>query len=84
MSLVSEQPAAEPNGRRGGIVAAAPASSYLSPALTFRERLAYNARIVQVLSRSEFKLKYAGSVLGYVWSLAKPMAYFTVLWIVFA
>ncbi len=84
VSLVSEQPAAEPNGRRAGIVAPAPASSYLSPALTFRERLAYDARIVQVLSRSEFKLKYAGSVLGYVWSLAKPMAYFTVLWVVFA
>ena len=38
---------------------------------------------MQVLARAEFKLKYAGSVLGYVWSLAKPMAYFTVLWVVF-
>jgi ABC-2 type transport system permease protein len=36
-----------------------------------------------VLSRAEFRLKYAGSVLGYLWSLAKPLMYFTVLWIVF-
>jgi ABC-2 type transport system permease protein len=51
------------------------------PPLT--ERLAYQARILRVLSRTDFKLKYAGSVLGYVWSLAKPLAYFAVLWIVF-
>jgi len=36
-----------------------------------------------VLSRTEFKLKYAGSVLGYVWSVTKPLLYFAVLWIVF-
>jgi ABC-2 type transport system permease protein len=56
---------------------------YSAPRATFGERLAYDARILRVLSRSEFKLKYAGSVLGYVWSLAKPLMYFTVLWIVF-
>jgi ABC-2 type transport system permease protein len=32
----------------------------------------------------DFKAKYAGAVLGYVWSLAKPLAYFGVLWLVFA
>src|SRR6266508_5076173 len=57
--------------------------SYIAPRATLGERLAYDARILHVLSRSEFKLKYAGSVLGYVWSLAKPLMYFTVLWIVF-
>lgn len=36
-----------------------------------------------MLSRAEFRLKYAGSVLGYLWSVAKPLMYFTVLWIVF-
>jgi ABC-2 type transport system permease protein len=46
--------------------------------------MAYDARIIGVLARSEFKLKYAGSLLGYIWSLAKPLAYFTVLWVVFA
>jgi ABC-2 type transport system permease protein len=57
--------------------------AYLAPRATFRERLAYDVRILHVLSRAEFRLKYAGSVLGYVWSLAKPLMYFTVLWIVF-
>lgn len=57
--------------------------SYFAPRPPFRARLAYDARILQVLSRSEFKLKYAGSVLGYLWSLAKPLMYFTVLWVVF-
>ena len=31
----------------------------------------------------EFKMKYADSALGYAWSLAKPLAYFGVLWVVF-
>jgi ABC-2 type transport system permease protein len=36
-----------------------------------------------VLASVQFKLKYVDSVLGYVWSLAKPLAYFGVLWVVF-
>jgi ABC-2 type transport system permease protein len=57
--------------------------AYIAPRPSLREQLAYDARILHVLSRAEFRLKYAGSVLGYVWSLAKPLMYFTVLWIVF-
>jgi ABC-2 type transport system permease protein len=45
---------------------------------------AYYARVLRVVGRIEFKAKYAGAVLGYVWSLAKPLAYFGVLWLVFA
>jgi ABC-2 type transport system permease protein len=37
-----------------------------------------------VIAGSEFKLKYAGSVFGYAWSIAKPLALFTVLYLVFA
>jgi ABC-2 type transport system permease protein len=48
-----------------------------------RAELAYRLRIIRVFARTEFKLKYAGSVLGYFWSLAKPLIYFSVLWIVF-
>jgi ABC-2 type transport system permease protein len=51
------------------------------PAL--RDRLAYQGRILQVLARTDFKVKYAGSALGYVWSVAKPLMYFTILWLVF-
>jgi len=32
----------------------------------------------------QFRAKYTGAVLGYVWSLIKPLAYFGVLWLVFA
>jgi ABC-2 type transport system permease protein len=45
--------------------------------------LAYVARVLRVVSVADFKLKYAGSSLGYVWSVAKPLAYFAVLYAVF-
>lgn len=41
------------------------------------------ARIVWDLGWSEFRLKYRGSVLGYFWSLAAPMAKFAVFLYVF-
>ena len=37
-----------------------------------------------MIAGSEFKLKYAGSVFGYAWSVIKPLALFTVLYLVFA
>jgi ABC-2 type transport system permease protein len=46
--------------------------------------VAYYLRVLRVVGGIEFKAKYAGAVLGYVWSLAKPLAYFGVLWLVFA
>ncbi len=39
--------------------------------------------ILQVIVLAEFKLKYAGSALGYVWSVVKPLSLFTVLYLVF-
>src|SRR5438128_1736652 len=47
------------------------------------DRLAYQLRVLKVIARVQFKLKYVDSVLGYLWSLAKPLAYFAVLWVVF-
>lgn len=35
------------------------------------------------LARTEFKLRYFGSVLGYVWSLMRPLLFFGVLYLVF-
>jgi ABC-2 type transport system permease protein len=58
-------------------------SKYVPAPMPFRDRAAYQAQILRVLARTDFKLKYAGSVLGYVWSVAKPLLYFAVLWIVF-
>jgi ABC-2 type transport system permease protein len=46
-------------------------------------RLAYYLRVLRVIAAVEFKMKYAGSALGYIWSLAKPLSYFAVLWFVF-
>src|SRR4051794_21848394 len=46
--------------------------------------VAYYLRVLRIVGAIEFKAKYAGAVLGYVWSLVKPLAYFGVLWLVFA
>ena len=37
-----------------------------------------------VFAGTEYKLKYAKSTLGYVWSVAKPLTMFAVLYTVFA
>jgi ABC-2 type transport system permease protein len=39
--------------------------------------------LIRELAVTEFKLKYQGSVLGYVWSIVKPLLMFAVLYIVF-
>lgn len=35
------------------------------------------------LARTDFKLRYFGSVLGYAWSLARPLLFFGVLYVMF-
>jgi ABC-2 type transport system permease protein len=37
-----------------------------------------------VIAAMDYKLKYSDSVLGYVWSVIKPLSLFTVLYLVFA
>jgi ABC-2 type transport system permease protein len=39
--------------------------------------------LVRELALTNFKLKYTSSVLGYLWSLIKPLAYFGVLYVIF-
>jgi ABC-2 type transport system permease protein len=46
--------------------------------------VAYYLRVLRVVGPIQFKKIYSGAVLGYVWSLVKPLAYFGVLWLVFA
>jgi ABC-2 type transport system permease protein len=55
----------------------------LAPARATRG-LAYYLRVLRVVGGIEFKARYEGAALGYVWSLVKPLAYFGVLWLVFA
>jgi ABC-2 type transport system permease protein len=47
------------------------------------ERVVWQAHIVRVLAGTQFKLRYADSVLGYFWSLARPLALFAILYAVF-
>lgn len=39
--------------------------------------------LTKTIAITDFKLKYQGSVLGYLWSLVKPLMLFTVLYFVF-
>lgn len=42
-----------------------------------------NRSILSELVRSDFKVRYQGSVLGYAWSLLRPLLLFTVLYVIF-
>jgi ABC-2 type transport system permease protein len=39
--------------------------------------------LTMTLARTEFKLRYYGSILGYVWSLMRPLLFFGVLYVFF-
>jgi ABC-2 type transport system permease protein len=43
-----------------------------------------NRALLSELVRTDFKLRYQGSVLGYAWSLLRPLLMFLILYIVFA
>ena len=45
--------------------------------------LAKNMALVREIAWTQFKLKYTGSVLGYLWSLLKPAMLFAVLYVIF-
>jgi len=50
---------------------------------TFRQRYRYSLILLKRLVITDFKLRYKGSVLGYVWTLLRPLALFAVLYVVF-
>lgn len=43
-----------------------------------------NRILLKELTKTDFKLRYQGSVLGYVWAILRPMLMFLILYIVFA
>jgi ABC-2 type transport system permease protein len=49
----------------------------------FITKYRYTAILLRQLVITDFKLRYQGSVLGYLWSLLRPLALFTILYIVF-
>jgi ABC-2 type transport system permease protein len=46
-------------------------------------RVGHRLWVLLVIVLADFKLKYSGSVLGYVWSIIKPLSLFLVLYLVF-
>lgn len=47
------------------------------------ERYRYSVILLKQLVITDFKIRYQGSVLGYLWTLLRPLALFLVLWFVF-
>jgi ABC-2 type transport system permease protein len=47
------------------------------------ERYRYSLILLRQLVITDFKLRYQGSVLGYLWSLLRPLALFAILYVVF-
>lgn len=48
-----------------------------------RQRYKYSFILLKQLVKSDFKLRYQGSFLGYLWSLLRPLAIFAILYVVF-
>lgn len=48
-----------------------------------KERYRYSAILLRELVITEFKLRYQGSFLGYLWSLMRPLFLFLIMYIVF-
>lgn len=50
---------------------------------TIQDRYRYSAILLRQLVITDFKLRYQGSVLGYAWSLLRPLLLFAILYLVF-
>lgn len=48
-----------------------------------KQRYRYSLILLKQLVKTDFKIRYQGSVLGYLWTLLRPLALFTVLYVVF-
>jgi ABC-2 type transport system permease protein len=49
-----------------------------------KTKYSYSLILLRELVVTDFKLRYQSSVLGYVWSLLRPLALFAILYVVFA
>jgi ABC-2 type transport system permease protein len=49
----------------------------------FFERYRYSAILLKQLVKTDFKLRYQGSLLGYAWSLLRPLLLFLPLYFIF-
>lgn len=59
-------------------------NSYIVDILNnIKQKYRYSLIVLRQLVITDFKIRYKGSVLGYVWTLLRPLALFTILYIVF-
>jgi len=65
-------------------VSAVPGIDQLSSIPLSRSVLRRNLNLIRELSITQFKLKYTGSALGYVWSLMKPLMLFGIMYLIFS
>lgn len=56
---------------------------YNRPMIKIVERYRYSWILLKELVKTDFKLRYEGSVLGILWSVLKPLLTFSVLYVVF-
>jgi len=70
--------------RRGAPAVALVAGNVGRPAAEEPSTLDRQYNLVRELAVTQFRLKYTGSVLGYVWSLAKPLMIFAIMYAVFS
>lgn len=49
-----------------------------------QNRYRYSVILLRQLVKTDFKLRYQGSMLGYLWSLLRPLLLFIILYVVFA
>lgn len=50
----------------------------------YKERYRYSTILLRQLVKTDFKIRYQGSALGYIWSLLRPFLLFITLYFVFA
>lgn len=48
-----------------------------------KERYRYSIILLRQLVKTDFKLRYQGSILGYLWSLLRPLAIFLIMYVIF-
>jgi ABC-2 type transport system permease protein len=65
-------------------VSSVPGTDQLNSIPRSKSVLQRNLNLIRELSITQFKLKYTGSALGYVWSLIKPLLLFGVMYLVFS
>lgn len=51
---------------------------------TLKSKYRYSVILLKQLVKTEFKLRYQNSVLGYLWTLLKPFSLFLIMYLVFA